>query len=495
VFSLLVGGLLATGAAQTITVAVTSDPQTLDPHISATAGTVTAVNHIFDKLVQRDPATMAIVSDLAESWEIVDNVTYTFHLRQGVSFHNGEEFNADDVLFSFARMRQPGFEQLGKYVEPLIESVEKIDDYTVQFNLVAPYGPFLNRMPSFYMVPQDYITEVGDEEFARNPVGTGPFTFLEWIPGERLVFQANPDYWAGAPEAQTVVFRPIPEASTRIAALLSGDVDIIEQVNLTDIPRLERGDGARVEVVNDNGFYFYGIQSSRPPFDDVRVRQALTYAVNWDEVLSIFDGYAFRVPLPALPTDFGYSDYIDDIQHLLPTYDPERARELLAEAGYPNGFDTIIEASNGNYPKDAELAQAVAAQLAEIGINAEVRVYEWGVYLADVWRNGNADGLAFFSMGNPLFDPDHLYTVHFDPNGSGSYYNHPELTELGELGRVTTDPKERADVYRRMMEHLLTNVPYLWTHGVQQVYAVRPDINWKPRADNRIFMDEVTFNE
>jgi peptide/nickel transport system substrate-binding protein len=490
---LVISGL--TWAQRELTVAVTSDPQSMDPYVSATSGTVTAVNHIFDSLVQRHPETMAIVPALATSWSVSEDRIYEFTLREGVRFQSGDPFTAHDVVFSFERMRQPGFEAMGNYVNPLIESVEALDSATVRITLLAPYAPFLNRLPTFYMVPEAYVRAVGDDRFAEEPIGTGPYRFVDWVHGEYWTFEAYEGHWAGAPEVQRVTFRPIPEASTRIAALLSGAVDIIEQVNLTDIPRLERDPNIRVEAVNDNRIYFYAFQHGRPPFDDVRVRQAIAHAIDWDEILGIFEGYAFRVRLPALPTDFGYPDYIGDLETLLPSYDPERARQLLAEAGYPDGLSIVIEAPSGNYPRDAELAQAVANELGRVGIDAEVRISEWAVYLSEVWRGGNVENLGFFSMGNPLFDPDHLYTVHFDPNGGGQYFNSSELTALGERGRVVTDPDERTEIYRQMMEYLVVNQPYLWTHGVQQVYAMRSDIEWRPRADNRIFIEEVSFRD
>lgn len=482
-------------AQREVTVAITSDPLSMDPHVAATTQTVTTVNHIFDNLVQRHPVTMAIVPNLATSWEISEDRIYVFTLREDVRFHNGQVLTAEDVVFSFDRMLQPGFESMGNYVRPIIESVVALDELTVQITLHAPYAPFLNRLPTFYIVPAAYVQEVGDDAFARAPIGTGPFRFVEWVHGEYWTFEAFEDHWAGEPEVKRATFRPIPEASTRIAALLSGAVDIIEQVNLVDIPRLEADPSIRVEATNDNRFYFYAFQSSRPPFDDPRVRLAVAHAIDWDEILWIFEGYGFRVAAPGLQTDFGYSAYIDDLEPLLPAYDPERARELLAEAGYPDGLSITIEAPRGQWPKDAELAQAVASELARVGIDAEVRVSEYAVYLTDVYRGGRIEHMGFFTMGNPLFDPDHLFTVHFDPDGGGAYYNSPELTALGKRARLVTNPDERAAIYGEMMRYLVVNQPYLWTHGLQQVYAMRSDIDWRPRPDIRMFMEEVSFRD
>lgn len=484
----------AAGTVEVLTVGMPSDPESMDPHTSATSGTVTAVNHVFDKLVQRNAADMTIEPDLAESWEQVDDITYDFFLREGVTFHNGDDLTASDVVFSFERMRGEGFESLGAYVDPLIESVEATGDYEVRITLVEPYAPFMKRVPTFYIVPQAHIEEVGDAAFAENPVGSGPFKFEEWVQGERLVLTANEDYWRGTPAAQRVEFRPIPEPSTRVSGLLSGDLDVIQGVGLDSVDQVEQADGARILAVDDNRFYFYALNSDEPPFDDARVRRALTYAIDWDEVLALYAGYAQNVRFPSLPNDFGYDAYLAAVEEDLPEYDPDRARELLADAGYEDGFETVVQTAASHWPRDVDLAQAVASQLEQVGIQAEVNANEWGVYLSDVYRGGDGEGLVFFTMGNPLFDPDHLCNVHW-AEGRAEYYNDETTRELCDLGRVTTDEDERIAIYTELMEHLVAEAPYVMTHQVQQVYGIRDGLEWQPRADNRVFMDEVTVTE
>lgn len=480
---------------KSIIVAMPSDVPTVDPHVSATTWTVTIVNHIFDPLVQREPEDMTTGSRLAESWEIVDEVTYIFYLRQGVTFHNGDPFSSADVVFSFDRMRKPGFESMGNHVNSLIESVEALDEYTVKITLQEPYAPFMQRMASFYMVPQGYIEAVGDEEFARNPIGTGPYHFKEWVHGEYISFKANEDYWGGVPEVKEVFFRTIPERSTRVAALLSGEVDLVSDLAPDDIQVIERNPQAKIVTKSDFGFFFFVINSrAGAPFDDVRVRQALTYAINWDEVLFLFDGLAERVPFPALPNDFGYGDYVDDLQDYLPYYDPAKAKALLAEAGYADGFSMLVQAPSVHYAFGSELAQAVAAQLTKVGIDAEVRLYEWGHYYSDLYL-GNKLEFGLFSMGNPLFDPDHLFSTHFRP---GRWYGpaegSAELIAMFEKGRAIVDPTERADVYRDVMKYMLENVPYLFTHSVNKIYGLSERLEWTPRTDNRIFINEVGWS-
>jgi peptide/nickel transport system substrate-binding protein len=489
-----VGGELVTARPvpqRDLVVALVADPVTLDPHADANETTVNAVRHIFETLVDRDRDDMSIVPGLAESWEIPDPQTYVFKLREGVRFHNGEELTASDVKFTFERML--AFPSMKKYSEPLIESVEVIDDYTVQFKLKIPYAPFLRRMPTFHIVPEDYIKAVGDEEFARHPIGSGPYKFVEWVKDDHLTLEANEDYWGGAPEVKRAIFKPVPEPSTRVAALLAGEADIIARVEAEDVPRVEQGKDVRIEAIEDNRFMFYFMNSHKPPFDDVRVRQAVSYAIDWDTILQLFGGYAFRVPLPAHRGDFGYAEYADDLMPYTYNYDPDKARQLLAEAGYPNGFETTIETPIDNTPKDVEVTEVVAAQLAEVGIKAAVETYPWSVYYTERFNGVIIPGIGQFSMGNPIFDPDHLMSVHFDPDRRAYYFDMPELTELAHRGMATVDEKERVEIYRQAMRLILEQAPYAWGYGVKQIYGVRADINWTPRTDVRVFAFEVSF--
>jgi peptide/nickel transport system substrate-binding protein len=432
------------------------------------------------------------VPDLAESWEIVDETTYVFKLREGVQFHNGEDLTASDVAFSFDRMLE--YPSMEKYVEPLIESVDVIDDYTVQINLKDPYAPFLKRMPTFCIVPEDYIKEVGDEEFAKHPVGSGPYKFVEWVHDDHLTLEANEAYWRGAPDIKTVIFKPIPEAATRVAALEAGEADIVEAVPIDDLPRLEENEDIRIETKENNKFFFWVMNTHNPPFDDVLVRRAVSYAIDWETILQLFEGHAFRTPIPALSDDWGYAEYGDDLKEHAYYYDPDKAKDLLAEAGFPDGFKTAIDTSL-RYAREDEVSQAIAAQLAQVGIDAEVRQYEWGVYYGEIWKDANIEGIGSFSMGNPLFDPDHLFATHFDPDRRAYYFSKPELTELSHRGMATIDPEERVEIYRQALQMILEEAPYLWGYGVKQAYGVRADIDWTPRTDVRVFMDEASFKE
>ena len=496
----IVGAEVVTAVPETpqrqVVVALSADTQGLDPHTTASPIPIYIFNHMFDKLVERNNEDMAIVPDLAESWDILDQTTYVFHLRQGVKFHNGEDLTASDVKFSFDRMGSddPLFASLFKYVDPLIESVEIVDDYSVEIKLKAPYGPFLRRMPSFYIVPEDYIKAVGNEEFARQPVGTGPYKFVEWVKDDHLSLIANEDYWRGAPEIKDLVFKPIPEDATRVAALLAGEADVIERVPVGDVARLEQDPNVTVLPHADNKIYFLIMNPHNEPFDNVLVRQAVSHAIDWDTLLQLYEGYGFRAPLPGLPNDFGYAENEKALMSNAYNYDLEKAKALLAEAGYPDGFKTTIQLADGIWPKAVDVIQVIAAQLAEVGIEAEIEVSERALYDDEVYDFGKTKGISIYVMGNPLFDPDQLMTVHFySATQHGGYYNDLSLDDLIVRAKESVDDAERIELYRQAMQHILEAAPFIWGFGVQQIYATRSDIQWTPRSDSRIFMDEASW--
>jgi peptide/nickel transport system substrate-binding protein len=478
---------------RTVVVAFGQDAPSLDPQLSATSMAVNVSNTMFDTLVRRDTQTMNLVPGLAESWEIVDPVTYVFKLREGVRFHNGEEFTASDVVFTFERLFENEDLTVRRHAVSTIESFEAIDDYTVQFNLKAPNAPFLARLPTFHIIPEDYIKAVGGEEFNRQPVGTGPYKFVEWVHDDHLTLEANEDYWDGAPEIKHVQFKPIPEDSTRVAALLAGEVDVIENVPAEDVPRLIKDEDVRLEMTTDNYHYFIQMNSNEPPFDNVLFRKAVNYAIDWDTILQLFGGYAFRVPIPLIPGIFSYEENADYLMQFAYDYDPAKARELLAEAGYPDGVEVTLDVGSGRYPRFVEVAQAVAAQLNDVGIQTNVRADEWLTFYERCYTNRECT-MILFVMGNPIYDPDHLMSIHFDGERSTTrFFVTPELTELAQRGMKTVDSEERVQVYRDAIQLIMEQAAYVWGYGVERIYGVRADIAWKPPIDAKMYPQDMSF--
>jgi len=330
----------------TVVVALATDTLfALDPAASyRDRETETVIRNMFDGLVNRT-VDGKVVPELAESWDITDDgKSFTFTLREGVTFHNGAELTADDVLFTFEKIYG-----LGDFAEPTSRSglilpsgasveLTKVDDRTVQFSFSQPFPVFLQGLVHQQVVPKDYCLEVGEEGFAEKPVGTGPFMFVSGQLNDQITVEAYPDYYGGSPDLAPVgppkiaraIFRMMPEPSTRVSSLKAGEVHIIQNVPVDLISDLESADNIDVLFTEGTRNYAMELNNATPPFDDVRVRQALNYAINWEPILSqIYGGNATRLPTAFLPSGFGYKTGLEPYEH-----DPDRAVELLTEAGY-----------------------------------------------------------------------------------------------------------------------------------------------------------------
>lgn len=306
--------------------------------------TETVIRNMFDGLVTRT-RDGKVVPELAESWEVSeDGTTYTFTLRQGVKFHNGEDLTADDVVFTFQKILG-----LGDFTEPtsragLIQpagvdvNVEKVDDYTVRFTFSKPFPVFLQGLVHQQVVPMDYYLQVGEEGFKEAPVGAGPFRWESGRWDDQIVLKRFEDYYGGSPDLppvgpariETLIFRLIPEPNTMVVALKNGEIDIATRIPVDLIPQLEADPEIQVKEVDGTRNYGIELNNGAPPFDDVRVRQALNYAIDWDTILQqIYGGLAERLPTAFLPSGFGYNPDVKPYP-----YDPAKAVELLQAAGY-----------------------------------------------------------------------------------------------------------------------------------------------------------------
>lgn len=308
---------------------------TLDPAMYRDRETGAVLRNIYDSLITSTPDGN-IEPMLAASWDVVDDRTFEFSLQPDVHFTNGDPLTASDVVFTFNRILEEG--AIGGATSPRagllgpLESVEKVDDLTVRFNYseTFPAELLLQALVQFQVVPEAYVTEVGADAFAEAPIGSGPFSFVRGELDSQIVLKRNPDYWNGAPELEGVIFRMMPEPSTRLAALLSGEVHIIQAVSPDLVERLSGAPNIEVKTAPGTRSYQIELNNAEGPFTDVRVRQALNHAVNWDDILgNIYRGYADRLSTGFLPSGFGFDTELEPYG-----YDPEKARELLREAGY-----------------------------------------------------------------------------------------------------------------------------------------------------------------
>ena len=488
------------GPAGQIVVAQVADPNTLDPKFLKGRETQNALRLIYDSLYHRGD-DMQIVPWLATSYENPDELTWRFHLREGVKFHNGNDFNADDVRFSIERL----LEEDSVWSERnIIDRVEVQDDYTIDIITQKPYAAFMTRIVLLHMTDEEYVTEVGVEGMAAQPMGTGPYKFVEWVKDEQLVFEANPGYWGGSPRIQTVIFRPIPETATRIAALEAGDVDI-----MTDVPPdyvAQAPEGVQVVSIPGTRAFFIGMNVTMEPFDDVRVRQALNYAVDVDSIIeSIFNGLARKLDNPLLPEAFGY------VATPVYSYDPDRAKALLAEAGYPDGFEMELDAS----PPVKELAEALAGQLSAVGITVKVNVmesaamyakYEPGfsqAYLSS-WGNSesDADGILSKQFYSKRYGCNTLAAEGETGYGDASLgcfytgYGNAQVDEAIEAGARTVDPGKRKAYYYTALTTIVQETPWVLLHNPEEIYGQGARVQgWVPRPDALIILDKASVTD
>ncbi len=381
------GGAFAGGSGEsteedisTLRVAVPTFPNSLDASIASERNAQNVAWQMFDSLVWANDKNV-IEPALATDWEVSEDGTeYTFHLREGVTFHNGEPFNAEAVVYSWERGIQPEIEWSDRWARA--DSVEAIDEYTVRITTEEPDPLLLGIMAQHWnIVPPVYTEEVGNDEFGAAPVGTGPFKFVEWVREDRIILDANEDYWReGLPKVDRVVYRPIPEASTRMAAIQTGEVDIVNRLTAEQAGALEDVDGVTVVTYPvDRVFYiaFNNLTSGQgEPTENKLVRQAMNYAVDRQAIIdSLFEGHAQLATGFMTESNLGYDDSIEPYP-----YDPEMARELLAEAGYPDGFEMGFAAPAGAYTNFEQVAEAIQGYLSDVGIETNLEIMESGRY-------------------------------------------------------------------------------------------------------------------
>jgi peptide/nickel transport system substrate-binding protein len=475
--------------ANTIVIAQPADAYTLDPAKHSAFPTANIMFQIYDALVTID-ADGNFKPALAESWSNPDPLTWRFKLRQGVKFHNGEEFNAESVKFSFERALDPDFQAPYFSRISAIKAVEVVDEYTVDFKTENPYPTMLFSLyeaafPAL-IVPPKYLEEKGPDILATAPVGTGPYKFVEWLKDDRVVLEANPDYWGGAPKIERVVFRPIKEVRTRIAELRSGGVNLAVDIPPEDVPSLESGE-TKVEVAASDFIYFFAFDTLKEsPLQNKLVRQAINHAIDVDAIQqSLLGGMGTRIAL-ALPTNaFGYDPNWKPYE-----FDPEKAKALLAEAGYADGFTIPLTSRQGRYLKDREIMEASIGFLANVGITVEPNYLEPGVW-AQVSEKKGREGLIFPGWSGR--DPDLVWYPLLYTGQYQSYYSNPELDKLLDAGRATIDADERRDIYAKAAEIIKEEAPHVPMIQPPLIYGLSANLNWTPRTDSMIDLRTASF--
>ncbi len=499
-----------------IIVGLASAPETLDPADHRSRQSETVVRNMFDGLVTRD-TTSGVHLELAEELNWLDDKTLEVKLRQGVKFHDGVEMTADDVVFTFERIigenkieyPEPHTSPRKGLIAPL-ESIEKTGDYAVVMHFNAVWPVAMQMLVHQQIVPKHYIEEVGTKGFIEHPIGTGPFKFVSAQGLEEIVMERFDDYYGGAPDlapvgpacVKTVVFRVIPEASTRVAALLAGEIDICQAVPTELLDTLAKTPGLQVKTAPSTQPKWMEMNVTKAPFDDVRVRQAMNYAVDKDLLIeAIYGGRAVALPGSLSP----YNNFAN--KSLKPyAYDTEKALALLKDAGWADSD------GNGTLDKDGQpfaltidtteewrvLGEALAAQFRAIGIDASVRFWEYNVVKPMLVAR---ERMAYLDdWGDSAFDP----VGHFEAKwhgyvegstygrGNFSGYDNPRVNELIKLGEITGDTAERQKIYDEAQQLVYDEAPAVFLILPEEAEAARADLaNWGPASDSRINLHDV----
>lgn len=502
---------------QALIIGMANAPTALDPADHRSRESETVIRNMFDGLVTRDTRS-GVHMEIAEEMNWVDDQTLEIKLQEGLLFHDGTEMTADDVIFTFERIIMENMiEYPDSHTSPRkgliapLESVEKIDDYSIRMNFSGPWPPAMQMIVHQQIVPKAYLEEVGTQGFVENPIGLGPFKFVSAQPGlTEVVVERFDEYYGGASDLEpvgpacvsTVVFRVIPEASTRVAALLAGEVDIIQAVPPELVDTLVQTPGIQVKTAPGTQPKWMEMNVNKPPFDDVLVRQAMNYAVDKQLIIdAIYGGRAVALPGALSP----FNNFANESLEPYP-YDPEEALNLLSEAGWTDSNDDGMLDKGGQtlaFTIDTleswrPLAEAVAGMFREIGVDASVRFWEYSVVKEQLLA-GERDAY-LDDWGDSAFDP----VGHFEakwhgfeegsPYGRGNFsgYSNERVNELIKLGETTPDAAERQTIYDEAQLIVYEEAPAVFLILPEEAEAASERVeNWEPASDSRINLHDV----
>jgi len=512
------GALVATvllagaAAAEEIRVGLALEPSSIDPHYHNLGPNNAFAMHVFDTLVAQDE-NQQLVPGLAESWEPIDDTTWEFKLREDVQFHDGTPFNADDVIFTFERAPEVPNSPSSFALYTKGKSLTKVDDHTIHISTAEPYPLMPNDVSTIFIISKESAegATTGDYNSGEAAIGTGPYRFVEWVPGDRIVIEKDPNYWGEEPQFDRVTFRPISSPPARVAALLAGDVDMIDQVPTPDIERLQQEPDINVaqgvsnrliylhmDQFREDSPYMTGVEKN--PLLDGDVRKAISLGINREAIVeSVMEGVA--IPAGQLLPEgfFGRSPNLEP-----DPYDPERAQEMLAAAGYPDGFGLTLHSPNDRYINDAEIAQAIGQLLTRIGIQTQVETLPQNVYFSRASTGGpdSTPEFSFILVGwgsgtGEASSPLKSLLATFDREaGMGASnrgrYSNPEVDRLIQEALATVDDTAREKLLATATDLAIgQDQGIIPLHYQVNTWASRAPWQYTPRTDEATIVMEA----
>jgi peptide/nickel transport system substrate-binding protein len=492
--------------AQDLKIGLAAEPSSIDPHFHNLSPNNGALSHIFERLVETAPDNK-LIPGLAESWKTINDTTWEFKLRKTAKWHDGSPFTADDVIFTFERA--PNVPNSPSSFASAVKgkAVKKVDDHTIQISTSAPHPLMPNDLTSLLIVSKKHGTgaTTADYNSGKAAIGTGQYKFAAYVPGDKIEFTANTDHWGGKPKWGKLLLKPIKAGPARVAALLAGDVDLIEDAPTADIERLKKEPKVEVsQTVSRRVIYFHLDQfrdespfvkgkdgaAIKNPFKDKRVRLALSKAINRDAIVSrVMEGVAIPAGQLLDASYFGTSKTLKPV-----AYDPEGAKKLLAEAGLPNGFKLTLHGPNGRYTNDVKIAEAVAQMFTRIGVETTIETLPPAVFFSRA--SAGAGGQPEFSFilvgwgsdtGETSSPLKSLLGTFSKEKGTGTAnrgrYSNPELDKLVEQALATVDDAKRQDLLAKASELAMGDVGLIPSHYQINSWASRKGLKYSARAD------------
>lgn len=457
--------------------AIAGEPDQLDPHKTTAYFSFEVLENVFDTLVAPD-ANLEMRPALAESWQVSpDQLTWTFRLRQGVTFHDGSPFTADDVVYSYRRIIDEQLANVDKF--SAVTDVRAADPATVTITVKQPTPNLLTNLGGFKGMAIVQRRNVETRQIATHPIGTGPFAFTGQKSGDSITLTANPSYWGGAPAVSGVTFRFISEPSTALSALQAGEIDWTDSIPPQRVAQLKDDDSLALAVTPSNDYWYLALNQAREPWNDVRVRQAIAYGIDRDAIVqatSYGTAQANQLAIPqGNPWYTSYGAY---------SYDLDKARDLLKDAGAtPQNLDMLV---TSEYPETVTAAQIIADNLAPLGIRVNIRTVDFATWL-DEQNNGNFDMLMMGWLGN--IDPDDFYYAqhHTDGTSNAQKFSNPEVDRLLDAGRVETDLDRRKADYAKAASIIADQVSYLYLYNPSVIQAWTTNLSgFESRRDGAI---------
>lgn len=472
-----------------LNIAAGADISVLNPQLSTSANDTNISFNIFDNMIYRD-ASNTLKPGLALEWKAVDDTTWEFKLRPNVKWHDGSPFTSADVKFTLDRASDPAAKTLVSAVFTTVASIETPDPLTVRCKTKAPDALLAARQASYggQIMPKDYFTKVGPDEFNKKPVGTGPYKFVEWVKDDRVVLEANADYWGGAPAAAKAIWRPRPEVAARVSSLLSGEADLNDNVPPDQIDTIDKSGKARVVPALFAGLYVVAVNSKIPVLSKPEVKQAMAYAIDRKTIIDTMWKGLGLVPNGLISKgSFAYDEKMPPIP-----YDPAKSKDLLKKAGY-NNEEVIFETTQGYIANDKQMTEAITQMWQAVGLNAKISVIETSVR-AQKNRDKSFLGVWWSDPTDTVGDPAGMMWRLLGPGGIQDYWRNARWDELGKEANSILDQNKRRQDYEEMNKIGLLEFPWIPVMQPYRTYGLANYVNWTPYGNTYFNLRKDNFS-